>query len=270
VYVGRPEVVEDVAAAQPIGLAISSENTFGILQGVLNEVVVADPRLEFARVCQAFFSKAPASGIADSATVDPTASIGIDVLIEAGAYIGPDVVIGHRCRIGANAVLYADSHLGDDVVVGPGTVIGHSGFGYARDIDGTPVPLPHICAVRIGDRVEIGANAAIDRGTLTDTVIESDVKIDNLVHVAHNCHVGRGAFVIASSVLCGSVRIGARSWIAPNAAVREHLEVGEDAVVGLSTTVLQSVPAGTTVAGSPARAIGGKPPIDGFSERNGQ
>ncbi|MEZ5268643.1 MAG: hypothetical protein R2789_08795 [Microthrixaceae bacterium] len=82
------------------------------------------------------------------------------------------------------------------------------GFGYARDPDGTPVLLPHLGGVRIGDRVEIGANTAVDRGTLEHTVIEDDAKIDNLVHIAHNCVVGEGAFVIATSILCGSVRIG--------------------------------------------------------------
>jgi UDP-3-O-[3-hydroxymyristoyl] glucosamine N-acyltransferase len=226
---------------------------------VANEVAVQDARLEFARVCQRFFSQQEGAGIAATACVDPSASIGVDVRVDSGAVIGPGTTIGDRCWVGANAVIGAGSHLGEDVIVGPGTVIGHTGFGYARDRDGTPVPLPHVAGVRIGDRVEIGANATIDRGTLEDTVIDSDAKIDNLVHVAHNCQVGAGAFVIASSVLCGSVQVGPRAWIAPNACVREHLHVGADALVGLAATVIRDVEPGTTVVGSPAKVVGTRP-----------
>jgi len=169
--------------------------------------------------------------------------------------VGSGCRIGARVCIGANAVLGEGIIIGDDVVVGPGTVIGHVGFGYAREPDGTPVLLPHTGTVRIGDRVEIGANTAIDRGTIDDTVIEDDAKVDNLVHIAHNCRIRRGAFVIATAILCGGVDVGEGAWIAPNAAVREQLSVGDGAVVGLSATVVRDVEPETVVAGSPARPI---------------
>ena len=220
-------------------------------------IAVADPRLEFARVVAHFFVARPEAVIHPTAVIDPAAIVGPDAAIGAHAYVGPGVAIGARAWIGANAVIDSRTQIGDDVVVGPGTVIGHTGFGYAREADGTPVLLPHTGSVRIGDRVDIGANTTIDRGTLDDTVIEDDAKIDNLVHVAHNVQIGRGAFVIATSILCGGVKVGAGAWVAPNASVLEQVTIGDDAVVGLAATVIRDVESGTTVVGSPARAIGG-------------
>jgi len=218
-------------------------------------IAVEQPRLEFARVGQRFFVERPDPRIATSAVIHQTVTLGEDALIGPGAVVGEGCVIGDRVRLGANCVIGAGAHLGDDVTVGPGTVIGHDGFGYARESDGTPVLLPHSGSVRIGDRVDIGANTAIDRGTVDDTVIEDDAKIDNLVHVAHNCRIGRGAFVIATAILCGGVRVGDEAWVAPNAAVREQLVIGERATVGLSATVVKNVEPATLVVGSPAQPL---------------
>ncbi len=218
-------------------------------------IAVADPRLEFARCVQQFFVSPPTPGVHPSAVIDETAQLGAGASAGPGVVIGADCRIGERVEIGANAVLGEQLVVGDDVVIGPGTVIGHVGFGYAREADGTPVLLPHTGTVRIGDRVEIGANTAIDRGTIDDTVIEADAKIDNLVHVAHNCHIGAGAFVIATAILCGGVKIGEQAWVAPNVAVREQLTVGANATVGLSATVVKDVPEGAVVAGSPATEL---------------
>ncbi len=85
--------------------------------------------------------------------------------------------------------------------------------------------------------------------------IENDAKIDNLVHIAHNCRIGVGAFVIATAILCGGVRIGEQAWVAPNSAIREHLTVGSRATVGLSATVVKDVPDDSVVAGSPATEV---------------
>ncbi len=216
---------------------------------------MAKPRLEFARTVGRFFGTVVEPGVSPSASVDPTAEIGPGTAIQPGAYVAAEVVIGESCLIGANAVLLPGTVVGDRTIIGPGTVIGHTGFGYERDHDGTPVPMPHSGGVRIGSLVEIGANACIDRGTLDDTVIESHVKTDNLVHIAHNCTVQEGAFVCAAATLSGGVRIGQRAWISPNATVMQKVSVGADAVVGLGSTVLQDVPDGVTVFGSPARKV---------------
>lgn len=218
-------------------------------------IVVERPRLEFARVTNALLLEAPPAGIHPRAVVDPTSSIGGRASISAGAVIGSGVRIGTDVDIGANAVIGDDCWIGDNVHIGPGTVIGYTGFGYARETNGAPVLIPHTGNVVIGDRVHIGANTAIDRGTMDDTVIEDDVKIDNLVHIAHNCRIRRGAFVIATAIICGGVEIGEGAWVSPNAAVREQLHIGDRAIVGLSATVVKDVPPDTLVIGSPARPM---------------
>ncbi len=218
-------------------------------------IAVDEPRREFARVVQALFAIPLPGVVSPAAVIEEGATLGSNVDVAGGAFIAADVVIGDDSRVGANAVLLAGTVVGDNTTIGPNCTIGYAGFGYAREADGTPVHVPHLGGVRIGSNVEIGANTCIDRGTIDDTVVEDDVKIDNLVHIAHNCQIQQGAFVIATAVICGGVRIGPRAWVAPNVSVREQLVVGADAVIGLAATVVKDVPAATTVIGSPAREV---------------
>lgn len=218
-------------------------------------IAVEQPRREYARLVQHFFVGPQKPTVSPSAFIDPDARIGHATTVEPGAYIAGNVTVGSYCAVGANAVLLPNTTVGDHSRIGPNCTIGHVGFGYAREESGLPVEIPHLGGVRIGSFVEVGANTCIDRGTIEDTVIDDYVKVDNLVHIAHNCVVESGAFVIATAILCGGVRIGPRAWIAPNASIREQLTVGEDAVVGLSATVVRDVPAGVTVVGSPAREV---------------
>jgi len=164
---------------------------------------VANPRLEFARLVAQFFHPRPVPVVHLAAHVDPSAIVGEHASIGAGAVIESGIVIGDRATIDPNAVIVSRTTVGDYEVIGPGTCIGYVGFGYERDGNGNPVLMPHLGGVQIGHRVEIGANTAIDRGTLGPTVIEDDVKSDNLVHIAHNCRIESGGFVIATAILCG-------------------------------------------------------------------
>lgn len=220
-------------------------------------IEVQDPRTVYMQVLNEFLVPARSIGIHKRAIVETT-DVGEGVFIGPGAYIGPNVSIGNNCTIHANAVLLGDVTLGNNFVIGPNTVISFTGFGYGRDTDGTPVSFPHFGGVTIGDRVEIGSNTSIDQGTLSNTVIENDAKIDNLVHVAHNCHIESGAFVIASTVLCGGVNVGRNSWIAPNSSILEKVKIGENATVGLSSTVIRNVMENDVVVGSPAKSITNK------------
>jgi UDP-3-O-[3-hydroxymyristoyl] glucosamine N-acyltransferase len=217
-------------------------------------LVVTDPRTAFMRVCARFFGTPREIGVHPSAVLHPEARIGADVSIGPNVYVGR-ASVGDRTSLAAGVVVLDRVRIGSDVLVGPNTTIGSTGFGYGRDEDGTPVPFPHYGGVVIGDRVEIGANTAIDRGTLDDTVLEDGCMIDNLVHVAHNVRVCEGAFVIACTILCGGVTVGRNAWVAPNSSVREHLTIGEGATVGLAATVVSSVEPGTLVVGSPARPV---------------
>jgi UDP-3-O-[3-hydroxymyristoyl] glucosamine N-acyltransferase len=215
---------------------------------------VEDPRTAFMQVLQEFFAPIQPTGIHPSAVVEAT-EIGDDVYIGPNAYVAAGVKIGDGTVIHANVSLLSNVTVGKNTIIGPNTVIGFTGFGYGRQADGSPIAFPHYGGVVIGDRVEIGSNTSIDRGTLGNTIIKDDAKIDNLVHVAHNCVIHEGAFVIASSVLCGGVQVGRNSWVAPNAAILEQVSIGENSLVALSATVLKDVEDNDVVAGTPAKSI---------------
>jgi UDP-3-O-[3-hydroxymyristoyl] glucosamine N-acyltransferase len=261
---GQPEALSFIALtarASTAALGTSASSALLVSADMFTEIefggfliAVADPRREFARVIAEYFAPDKPIGIAASAVVSPTAAIGAGCYVGPGALIGDGVVIGDHCTIGANAAINVAS-IGDHTTIGPNTTIGNFGFGYVREDDGTPLHIPHSGGVRIGSYVDIGANTCVDRGALADTVIRDHAKVDNLVHIAHNCDIGEGAYIIATSVLCGSVRIGARASIAANSSVLEGVQIGADAVVGLGAVVLVDVPDGVTVVGNPAQPI---------------
>jgi UDP-3-O-[3-hydroxymyristoyl] glucosamine N-acyltransferase len=193
------------------------------------------------------------AGIHPTAVVDSTAVIDSTAEVTAGCYIGPRCVVGPAVVLHPHVVLMEDVHIGLGSVVFGGTVIGSDGFGYERDEDGSVLKFRHIGGVRIGMNVEVGANTCIDRGSLGHTTIDDDARIDNLVHIAHNVHVGRGAFVIALAMIGGSTDIADGAWIAPGAVLRNAITIGPRATVGLGAVVTRSVPADEIVLGNPAR-----------------
>lgn len=222
------------------------------------DVMVASPtpRLDFARLVAAHFTAPRPSGVSAEAVVGSGATLGQDVYVGPLATLGDEVTVGDRTVIHAGVHVYGPVTIGADVTIHAGTVIGAAGYGYERNADGELEPFPQIGSVEIGDDVEIGANVCIDRGALGPTRIDSGARIDNLVHIAHNVHVGRDAAVIANAMVAGGTRIGDRAWIAPSASLREQIEIGADATVGLGSVVLDSVAPGETVVGVPARPLG--------------
>ena len=222
-------------------------------------IVSENPRLDFIRILSKFFEPKISKG-----SIHPSA------IIEEGALISPDAVIGPYCFvssssiIGSRTILHASvivdngAIIGDDCEIKSGVVLGQSGFGFERDKLGNPVKFPHFGKVVIGNNVYIGANTAIDRGTLGDTIIEDNVKIDNLVHIAHNCHIKEGSFVIACAILGGGTQIGKNCWIAPNVSVKEQTHINDGALVGLGAVVLKDVEENTVVVGNPAKKLNNK------------
>lgn len=232
----------------------------GIQSSTTSLIAVKNPRLEFARVANHFFVPERSSAIDPTATVSERSILGESCSIGPGVRIAEGVHIGSHCTIESNSVIFAGTVIGNSTHIGPNSSIGSPGFGFERDEDGVPVRIPHFGGVRIGNNVEIGANACIDRGTFADTTVHDHVKIDNLVHVAHNCVIEEGAFVIAGAVVGGGVHIGERSWISINASVREQLVIGSDATVGMGSVVTRNVDTGATVVGNPAHPIVLHPP----------
>jgi UDP-3-O-[3-hydroxymyristoyl] glucosamine N-acyltransferase len=184
--------------------------------------------------------------VARTAAVGPRAVIGRGAVIEAGARIGAGCVIGEDVRIGAqtrlhaNVTVYAGCTLGARVIVHSGAVIGADGFGHAPEAGGW-IKIPQVGRVTIADDVEIGANTAIDRGTLDDTVIEEGVKLDNLIQIGHNVRIGAHTAIAGCVAIAGSTRIGRRCRIGGAAAISGHLVIADDVTISGGTTVMKSI-----------------------------
>ncbi len=225
---------------------------------VAARIVADDPYLYFARVAQLLNPpERPPAGIdasarvlsrlPDSVSVGPGAYIAEDavlgehVCIGPGCHVGRGTHIGAGTRLHANVSVYHDCRIGRDCIIHSGAVIGADGFGFAREKDGAWVKIPQTGRVVIGDDVEIGANTTIDRGALDDTVISNGVKIDNLVMVAHNVHIGEKTAVAGCVGIAGSARIGARCMLAGQAGISGHVEICDDVVVSACTLVAKSI-----------------------------
>ncbi|MCL4745757.1 MAG: UDP-3-O-(3-hydroxymyristoyl)glucosamine N-acyltransferase [Burkholderiaceae bacterium] len=225
-------------------------------------VVVDDPLAHFGRVARWFEhvmeGDAPQPGIDPSASVSPRAVLGAGVRIGAHCVIEDGVVVGDDCSIGAHTTLargvrvgaasvvhanvsvYRDCTLGARCIVHSGTVIGSDGFGFARE-HGRWSKIPQLGTVVIGDDVEIGANCAIDRGALEDTVIGDGCKLDNLIQIAHNVRIGEHSALAGCVGVAGSAVIGRRCMIGGGAGILGHLEICDDVVVSAMSLVTRSI-----------------------------
>ena len=222
-------------------------------------LVAKDPYVAFARI-SALFERVPARdpGIHPSAVVDPTAVVSPDAhvgpfaSIGARSIVGPGCVIGPGCSIGedceldagcelqARVTLVARVRLGKRVRILPGAVLGAAGFGLAMDA-GRWVNVPQLGGVVVGDDCEIGANSCIDRGALDDTVLEEDVRIDNLVQIGHNVRIGAHTAMAGCSAAAGSAKIGRYCLVGGGAGVLGHLEVADKVLVTAMSLVTHSI-----------------------------
>jgi UDP-3-O-[3-hydroxymyristoyl] glucosamine N-acyltransferase len=234
-------------------------------------LVTAQPMQEFMQLLQMFkpVRASSLSGISPLAIISPTAKIGInctigphaviedDVEVGAYSYIGSGVSIGAGSLIGegttlyARVVVYPESIIGKHVIIHAGAVIGADGFGF-RFQHGEFQKLPHHGRVRIEDHVEIGANSTIDRAMIEETVIGRGTKIDNLVMIAHNCHIGQHNVLAAQVGIAGSTKVGNYSQFGGQAGVADHLTIGDQCVIAGCAGVHKNIPSGETQIGSPA------------------
>jgi UDP-3-O-[3-hydroxymyristoyl] glucosamine N-acyltransferase len=191
------------------------------------------------------------AAIGPHAVIESNARIGRGVVIEAGCYIGRGAVIGDGSWLHANVTIGADCLLGQHCIVHPGAVIGSDGFGYARD-GARWEKTPQLGRVIIGDDVEIGANTTIDRGAIGDTIIERGVKLDNLIHIAHNVNIGEDTAMAACVGIAGSTRIGKRCTLAGQVGVVGHIEIADDVHITGATVVSHTIrQAGIYSSGTP-------------------
>lgn len=201
-------------------------------------VRVKNPRLAFCRLA---VRSIETHSIHVTATVDPEAQIGLRAQIGANAVIGK-VQVGDDVIIGPNVVIEDGVKIGNRVHIKAGAIIGGSGFGFEKDQHGIYHEFYHWGGVEIEDDVCVGSNTCIDRGTFGNTILRQGVKVDNLVHVAHNCVVGRNSILVALSELSGSVKIGEGVWVAPGAMVVNGLKIGNGAFLGIGAICTQDLP----------------------------
>jgi UDP-3-O-[3-hydroxymyristoyl] glucosamine N-acyltransferase len=267
-----PRALESRASAVIAGdFAKGKTNTKSLL-------LATQPRLAFARAAQLLCPRpARNPGIHPSAIVHPSARLGETVTVEERVVIGEGVQIGESTRIGAgsvigvnstigrncdlypNVTLYAGVRLGDRVIVHSGAVLGSDGFGYVRDqATGRYEKFPQVGRLEIEDDVEIGANATIDRGALDVTRISRGTKIDNLVHIGHNCQIGEDVVIAAQTGLSGSITIEKNVVLGGQVGIGEHARIEEGVLLGGQGGVLPNkVLKGKGIAfwGTPAKPV---------------
>ncbi len=188
----------------------------------------------------------PKAQLGAGVTVGAYAVIEAGVVLEPGASIGAHCVLERRARVGARSRLAArvtlghDCSVGSDCILHGGVVIGADGFGFAQH-QGEWIKIEQLGAVRIGDRVEIGANSCIDRGALEDTVLEDGVKLDNLIQIGHNVQVGRNTAMAGCVGVAGSAKIGANCTVGGGAVVLGHLTLADGVHVSAASVVMRSI-----------------------------
>jgi len=239
------------------------------------------PRLWFARAARLLAKPSLAGGVHHTAVVPNDAVLALGVVvgagavigsharigegtrIDAGAVIGEGVRVGAECHIHPRAVLYPGTTLGARVVVHAGAVLGADGFGYVRDtVTGAYTQFPQQGTLVIEDDVEIGANSTIDRGALKETRIRRGTKIDNLVHVGHNCDIGEDVILVALTGISGSSTVGKGAVIAGQVGIGDHAHIGPGVILGGQAGVLsgktvtnEGLTPGTVLWGTPARPL---------------
>ena len=266
-FLANPRYEKEMGDSQAAVVVVSEETEAGGRTVIRSQ----DPYYAFMQIVVLLHGhrEHKAIGVSERASVDRTAQIGENVDIhdfvcvseqaEIGSgtriypncTIGPGSKVGRDCIIYPNVTVYDGCTIGDRVTIHSGTVIGQDGFGYATH-DGVHHKIPQIGGVVIEDDVEIGANCAIDRGTLGDTVIGKGSKFSNLVAIGHNTRIGEHSLLVAQVGIAGSVDVGKYCVFGGQVGVVGHIRIGDGVRVAAKSGVINNVADGETVAGSPA------------------
>lgn len=264
-FVANPKYTRHIAATRAAAIVCAPD----VAAPDKNLLKVDNPYLVYARIIARLYPGPREPGTIDSrAAVSDDAVLGENVTVYPFVYIGPGCTLGDNvtvhphcciCRgvtIGAGSLLHPGvtiregCTLGRRVIVQPGAVIGSDGFGFARD-GARYVKIPQVGSVELGDDVEVGACATIDRAALERTEIKRGTKIDNLVQIAHNVVIGEDSAIVAQVGISGSTTLGDRVTVAGQAATVGHIHIGDDVIVGARGAVSADVPAGEVVSGTP-------------------
>jgi UDP-3-O-[3-hydroxymyristoyl] glucosamine N-acyltransferase len=218
------------AMATGVGLILARQGESSLDDRVL---VVKDPRYAFAVCAKALAKTRASSEIHPSAVIDPTVKLGERVKIGARVVIEADVTLGNDADIASGAIILRGVEIGDRVIVQAGAVLGATGFGYVRDTKtGEHLLFPQQGRLVIEDDVEIGANTTIDRGALGETRIGRGTKIDNLVHIGHNCRIGQNVLIVAQVGISGSCVVEDGAVLAGQVGLGDHVSIGPGVILG--------------------------------------
>ncbi len=267
-FLDNKRYIEQFAASRAGACIVSPDLSARAPEGMAL-LLTPRPYKAYALAARAFYPKPRlAAGQHPTALVGAGARIGEGTLLGPGVVVGANVEIGRDCVVKANAVIEDGVVVGDETEIGAGAFlshcligkrclihagvcIGNRGFGFAMEPEGF-VDVPQLGRVIVEDDVEIGANSTIDRGAGPDTVIGAGSKIDNLVQIGHNVHLGRGCVLVAQAGIAGSTRLEDHVLVAAQAGVAGHLTIGTGAQLAAKCGVMRDVPPGQAVGGIPA------------------
>ncbi len=267
------------AALVPLGVGLDGITT----------IEVERPRLAMMKLLHMFYTEPETeTGVHPSAVVHSTVELGQNVSIGPNVVLSRDVkvgdntkimansYVGSKSKIGKNCFFHAGINIGDRVIIGNkvilhhGVSLGADGFSFVTEnpdnieqarkegsikeenVEQKIFKIPSIGSVEIHDNVEIGANTTIDRGTIENTIIGEDTKIDDQVMIGHNCKIGKGCMIVSQVGIAGSCVIGDRVVIAGQAGLADHISIGNDSIVGPSAGVTKSFPEKSIIIGTPA------------------
>lgn len=264
-FLANPKYASQLADTRAGAVIVRPEHASEVARALVSD----DPYPAFARAIGLFaVPQGGFEGVSPLASVHPDATLGKGCAVAPFAYIGararlgescrvfPGCYVGEDCELGKgcvlypNAVLMAGSRLGDTCVLQPGAIIGAEGFGFVRTPEGIR-KIPQIGRVVAGDRVEVGANSAVDRAALSATVLGDGTCLDNLVQVGHNVRLGKDCLIVSQVGISGSTRVGDNVTMAGQVGVAGHLRIGDGVTIGPQAGVAKDIPHGQTVGGTP-------------------
>jgi len=213
---------------------------FARVSALLNPPATIVPGIHALAAIHASARVAANASIGPFVSIGAGAQVGDGTVVGAGCAIGDNACVGRDCRLYANVSVYQDCVIGDRVILHSGVIIGADGFGLAWE-GGRWNKIPQIGRVVLGDDVEVGANTTIDRGALSDTVIEEGVKLDNQIQIGHNCRIGAHTAIAGCVGIAGSTRIGRYCRIGGSAMIGGHLEIADNVEISAATAVPKSI-----------------------------
>lgn len=214
-----------------------------------------NPKYDFVTILHEFFVYDVHTGVHERALVEKEAVIERNVQVGANSYIGADVTVGRNTIIMNNVVVSGLVSIGSDCVIKDNTVIGSEGYGFVYDHQNIPIHIPQLGAILIGNKVWIGSNTTVERAELKDTVISSDVKIDDLVHIGGGSHISTGCMITAATILGRNVNLGKNCWLSPNVSVSKNTTIEDNVVVGQGSVVLRDLIGNGVYVGIPAKFL---------------